>query len=120
VVKLKDLQYGECKLSVCAVKNLYKSITDLPSQIRVATTFPNIARDYFNKLGIDVEIINLYGSVELAPLVGLSDVIVDLVASGKTLEENNLEVIETIMDCTSILIANQSSFKLYRDRFLLM
>ncbi len=116
VVKVKDLKYGECKLCVCAIKDAYKSITDLPSQIRVATTFPNIAKDYFNKLGLDVEIINLYGSVELGPLVDLSDVIVDLVATGATLAENNLEVIETIMNCSSTLIANQVSFKLYRNK----
>lgn len=118
LVQLKDLKYGQCKLCVCAAKGDYKSITDLPTRVRVATSFPHLTKQYFQKLGIEVELIDLYGSVELAPLVGLSDIIVDLVASGKTLAENNLEVIATIMDCTSTLVVNQASFKLYRNQFL--
>ncbi len=111
VMKLRDLNYGHCRLSVCAIQGQYKSVADLPSYTRVATTFPNIAKDFFEKRGLEVEIINLYGSVELGPLTALSDVIVDLVATGTTLKENGLEVLEDIMDCTSILIANPSSFK---------
>ncbi len=112
VMQLKDLEFAPCKLSVCAKKGLYKSITDLPAHTRVATTFPNISMDYFHKHGISVEVINLYGSVELGPLTELSDVIVDLVATGKTLKENGLEVIEDIMDCSARLIANKASYRL--------
>lgn len=118
LVKLKDLNYGGCRLCVCAVKGQYKSAAELPSYTRVATTFPNISKDYFAKKGIDVEIIHLYGSVELGPLTELSDVIVDLVATGKTLEENNLEVIEEIMDCSAFLVANRASFKLFKSDFI--
>lgn len=117
VIKLKDLDYGHCRLCVCAKKERYKSIAELPSYTRVATTFPNIAKNFFEKRGLEVEIINLYGSVELGPLTELSDIIVDLVASGKTLEENGLEVIEEIMPCTAVLIANQAAFKIYKDKF---
>lgn len=118
VVQLKDLNYGECRLCVCAIKDKFKSLADLPSYTRVATTFPNISRDFFTKLGLDVEIINLYGSVELGPLTSLSDVIVDLVASGKTLEENGLESIHEIMNCSSRLISSQAAFALYKQELL--
>lgn len=118
VVSLQDLNYGHCKLSLCAPKALYQDLQDLPDYVRVATTFPNISKDFFVSRGINAEIINLYGSVELGPLTNLSDLIVDLVASGKTLEENGLEVIETIMDCSAHLIANQASFKLFKKDFL--
>jgi len=118
VVKLRDLEYGQCRLCVCAKQGLYKSLSELPGYTRVATTFPNISKEFFLDKGIEAEIINLYGSVELGPLTNLSNVIVDLVASGKTLEENGLEVISQIMDCSASLIANNSSFKLYREQFL--
>lgn len=120
VMRLKDLNYGHCKLCVCAKQGLYKSLTELPNYTRIATTFPNITKDFFDKRGLDVEIINLYGSVELGPLTELSDIIVDLVASGKTLQENGLEVISEIMSCTAILIANEASFKVYKDKFLML
>lgn len=112
VMQLKDLEFAACRLCVCAEKNKYKSINDLPEHTRVATTFPKISQDFFHKRGRSVEIINLYGSVELGPLTELSDVIVDLVASGKTLEENGLEVVEDIMDCSARLIANKASYRL--------
>ena len=120
VIRLKDLDYGHCKLCVCAKQGLYKSLTELPNYTRVATTFPNITKDFFDKRGLEIEIINLYGSVELGPLTELSDIIVDLVASGKTLEENGLEVISEIMPCSAILIANEASFKVYKDKFLML
>jgi ATP phosphoribosyltransferase regulatory subunit len=113
VYQLEDLNYGHCKLCVCAPRALYKSVSDLPSELKVATTFPNLSKDYFDSKGISTEIINLYGSVELGPLTRLSDVIVDLVATGKTLEENGLEVIAEILPCTARLIANKASLKLY-------
>lgn len=110
---VKDLEYGKCRLSLCAKKGLYDSVYDLPKQSRVATTFPNLAKEFFDLKGVNSEIINLYGSVELGPLTGLSDVIVDLVATGKTLKENNLEEVESFLDCSAYLIANKASFKLY-------
>jgi ATP phosphoribosyltransferase len=113
VYQLEDLDYGHCKLCVCAPKSMYKSVSDLPSELKVATTFPNLSKDYFDSRGISAEVINLYGSVELGPLTQLSDVIVDLVATGKTLQENGLEVIAEILPCTARLIANNASFKLY-------
>jgi ATP phosphoribosyltransferase len=120
VMRLKDLAYGHCRLCVCGKKGLYKSLAELPNYTRVATTFPNITKDFFAKRGLEVEIINLYGSVELGPLTELSDIIVDLVASGKTLEENGLEVISEIMPCTAILIANEASFRVNKDKFLML
>lgn len=115
IYQLKDLDYGQCKLCVCAKQGLYKSVKDLPSDLKVATTFPNLSRDFFESKGIDAEIINLYGSVELGPLTDLSDVIVDLVATGKTLKENGLEQIAEIISCSSRLIANKASFRLYKE-----
>ncbi len=118
VIKLKDLNYGHCRLAVAVPQGKYKSVTDLPNYARVATSFPNLARKFFSSKGIEVEIINLYGSVEIAPLTNLSDIIVDLVASGKTLKENGLEPIANIMDCSAYLIANKSSYKLSKQKFL--
>lgn len=77
----------------------------------MATKFPHIARRYFEGRGKDIDIIKLSGSIEIAPILGMSDVIVDIVETGKTLKENNLEVIETIVDISARLIANKSSFK---------
>jgi ATP phosphoribosyltransferase/ATP phosphoribosyltransferase regulatory subunit len=79
--------------------------------LRVATKFPNIARDYYGKQGREIDVIGLNGSIELAPLLGLSDVIVDIVETGKTLLENNLEPIETIVDISARLISNKVSYK---------
>lgn len=114
VFQLEDLDYGHCRLCVCAKKGAYRSIAEMPAYTRVATTFPKITRDFFAKKGLEVEIINLYGSVELGPLTELSDVIVDLVATGKTLAENGLEVVQEIVPCTARLIANHASYKQYR------
>ncbi len=117
VHQLIDLKYGDCDLCVCSLAGKYKSIAELPSYTRVATTFPNLTKDFFQQRGLEVEIINLYGSVELAPLTDLTDVIVDLVATGKTLKENGLEPIHKIMHCTSYLIANPTSFEFCKEFF---
>ena len=79
--------------------------------MRVATEFPNIARDYYSGLGREIDVIVLRGSLELAPVLGLSDVIVDIVETGTTLRENNLAVIATIAELSARLIANKSAFK---------
>jgi len=82
-----------------------------PTTLRVATKFPNIARSYYTSLGKDIDVIKLHGSIELAPLLKLSDVIVDLVETGKTLADNNMEVVETIADISARLISNKVSHR---------
>ncbi len=112
VVILKDLKFGKCKL-VLAVKkdSLYKNVKDLPANSKIATKFTKLANDYIYKSGITSELIKLYGSVELAPIVGLTDAIIDLVATGETLKANNLIPIDTILESSAILIANPVSLK---------
>ena len=103
-----DLKIGKCKLVVAAPKGFDFSSARI---LRVATKYPKIANAYFAKKGIGAEIVKLYGSVELAPIVGLSDVIVDLTATGETLRKNKLFVIETIADITARLVVNRVSMK---------
>lgn len=116
VAHLLDLSYGLCRLSV-AVKatSHYKTALELPPHCRVASKFTRCAHDYFQKLDLPVEIIPLYGSVELGPITGMSEAIVDLVATGKTLQENNLVEIEQIFASTARLIANPLSYRLNQD-----
>ena len=93
-----------------------KDFRDDPAQtLRVATKFPNIARAYYSGLSREIELIHLNGSIELAPLVGLSDVIVDIVETGKTLYENGLAPLAEIVDISARLIANKASFKFKGD-----
>ncbi len=103
-----DLRIGKCKLVVAALKGFDFSSN---KSLRVATKYPKTSYEHFTKLGVGAEIIKLYGSVELAPLVGLSDVIVDLSASGETLRKNNLVEFETITDITARLVVNRVSMK---------
>lgn len=110
VTKLLDLQFGRCSLVVAGLRNKFTKDT-LRSDLRVATKFVNSAADYFRNKGLEVELIKLYGSVELAPVQGLSDVIVDLTASGKTLKENGLEIIDNVYDATAYLVANSIKVK---------
>jgi ATP phosphoribosyltransferase len=84
---------------------------DLSGTLKVATKFSNIAREYYRGKGRDIDIIHLNGSIEIAPILGLSDVIVDIVETGTTLRENNLEVIDTILPISARLIANKSSYR---------
>ena len=108
VYELLDLDIGKCRMAVAA----QKTFRDDPTRtLRVATKFSRIARDYYSSLGRDIDIIHLNGSIEIAPILGLSDVIVDIVETGTTLKENDLEVIETIVPISARLIANTSSFK---------
>jgi ATP phosphoribosyltransferase len=93
-----------------AARENYKEL----SAVRIATKYPKITTDYFIRMGIPVEIIPLSGSVELAPLLGLSDRIVDLVSSGRTLAENGLEVVETILEVSARLIVNRASYHIKR------
>jgi ATP phosphoribosyltransferase len=103
-----DLRIGQCKLVVAGPKGF-----DFASNrsLRVATKYPKATYEHFTSLGVGAEIVKLYGSVELAPLVGLSDVIVDLSASGETLKKNNLVEHETIADITARLVVNRVSMK---------
>ena len=108
VYELMDLDIGKCRMAVAA----QKTFRDDPTRtLRVATKFSRIARDYYASQGRDIDIIHLNGSIEIAPILGLSDVIVDIVETGTTLKENDLEVIETIVPISARLIANTSSFK---------
>ena len=108
VYELLDLNIGKCRMAVAAKKD-FKDDTE--KTLRVATTFPNIARDYYTKKGREIDIIKLNGSIEIAPLLDLSDVIVDLVETGNTLKANGLEPIETIVPISARLIANKAGFK---------
>ncbi len=108
VYELLDLKVGKCRMCVAAKKG-FRNNPDMT--LRVATKFSNIARRYYSSIGRDIDIIHLNGSIELAPVLGMSDVIVDIVETGTTLKENGLEVIETIMPISARLIANKSSFE---------
>jgi len=109
VAELVDLKFGYCKLIIAALKE--DQITQCEPNMRVATKFVNATTAHFQKLDLNVEIIKLYGSVELAPVAGLSDVIVDLTATGKSLAENNLGIVDTIMESTARLVANKVKLK---------
>ena len=108
VYELLDLDVGKCRMAVAAPKGFRDDTT---RTLRVATKFSRIARDYYAAQGRDIDIIHLNGSIEIAPILGLSDVIVDIVETGTTLKENDLEVFETIVPISARLIANTSSFK---------
>lgn len=113
VAHLVDLQFGRCRLSV-AVKasSSYQSALELPPHGRVASKFVNCAREYFQSLDLPVEIVPLYGSVELGPITGMSEAIVDLVSTGRTLRENGLIETETLFESTARLIAHPLSYRL--------
>ena len=117
-MKVLDLGFGKCKMAVAGPKEM-KDRIDKQNIMRVASKYPRIAREYFHKVkGQTVDIIKLNGSVELGPLVGLSDVIVDIVESGKTLKENGLDVLEEICDLSARLVVNRVSMKLKRDKIV--
>ena len=111
-----DLGLGKCRMCIAGPKEA-KDLLEHGELIRVATKYPNIAKDYFyNKKGQTVEIIKLNGSVELAPLVDLSEVIVDIVETGSTLKENGLVVLENICDISARMVVNQVSMKMEHER----
>ena len=110
-----DLGIAKCRMSVAAPLDFdYAAAARQGSRIRVATKFTRIARDHFADKGVHVDLIKLYGSMELAPLTGLADAIVDLVASGGTLEANALAEVEVIMDISARLVVNKAASKLKR------
>ncbi len=108
IYELLDMNMGKCRMAV-AGKSTFRDNTQRP--LKVATKFSNIAQEYYSSLGRDIDIIKLQGSIEIAPILGLSDVIVDIVETGTTLRENNLEVLETIVPISTRLISNKVSFK---------
>lgn len=118
IYEILDLGFGKCKMAVAGPEKMRDRLVGR-NIMRVASKYPHIARDYFHRVkGQTVDIIKLNGSVELGPLVGLSDVIVDIVESGKTLKENGLEVLETVCDLSARLIVNRVSLKMHRERIL--
>lgn len=108
-----DLRIAKCRVSV-AVRNDfdYAQAVKQGSRLKVATKYTGIARDFFASKGVHVDMVKLYGSMELAPLTGLADAIVDLVSTGNTLKANNLIEVERIMDISSYLVVNQAALKL--------
>lgn len=109
IYELLDLKFGKCKICMASIKD-YKEYIE--RRLRVATKYINVSKKYFDSINRDVEIIKLNGSVELAPILNLSDVIIDIVETGSTLKENNLIVIKDIVDyISSRLIVNKVSFK---------
>ena len=116
VHEVLDLGYGKCKMCVCGYKDA-APLLQHHELIRVATKYPNIAKDYFyNTKHQTVEIIKLNGSIELAPIVGLSEVIVDIVETGSTLRENGLEVLEEVCPLSARMIVNPVSMQMEADR----
>jgi len=116
VLTLASFPFGHCELMVAVPKDSHiKKISQIPDYSRVATKFPNLSRQFFQQQGVPVEIIELYGSIEIAPLTGLSEAIVDLVATGKTLQENGLVKLETISHHSARLIANRVSWQINHE-----
>ena len=113
VYELLDLGIGKCRMAVAAKRGF---TDDRQRTLTVATKFTNIAKEYYSSIGRDIDIIHLNGSIELAPILGLSDVIVDIVETGATLRENNLDVYEEIVPISARLIANKSSFAFKAER----
>lgn len=116
VAQLADLGFGGCRFSVATKQDgPYRSAFDLPPHCRVASKFVNSARRYFQSIDLPVEIIPLSGSVELGPITGMSEAIVDLVSTGRTLKENNLVELEVLFESTARLVAHPLSYRLNVD-----
>ncbi len=116
IYEVLDLGFGKCRMCVCGPKES-RELLQHHELIRVATKYPKIAKDYFyNKKHQTVEIIKLNGSIELAPIVGLSEVIVDIVETGSTLRENGLEVLEEVCPLSARMVVNQVSMKMENER----
>ncbi|MBQ4451686.1 MAG: ATP phosphoribosyltransferase [Clostridia bacterium] len=115
VYELSDLETGKCRMAVAAPKGWRD---DGIRTLRVATKFAFIAREYYASQGRDIDVIHLNGSIEIAPILGLSDVIVDIVETGTTLRENDLEVISTITEISARLICNKASFRFKQQEIM--
>ncbi len=116
VYELLDLKYGLCRLMVAVPEALLQEKLSDYAHMRVATKFPRVAENFFNGKGIQMEFIKLNGSIELGPMVGLAEIIVDIVETGRTLKENNLIEIAQITNATARFISNRVSFKMKFDR----
>ena len=116
VYELLDLGYGKCRLMLAVPEANYNEDISGYANMRVATKYPNCAREYFLSKGIQTEIIKLNGSIELGPIVGLSEMIIDIVETGRTLKENKLVEVDSVYTATARLIANRVSFKLKFER----
>ncbi|MEM3486431.1 MAG: ATP phosphoribosyltransferase, partial [Candidatus Methanomethyliaceae archaeon] len=121
VYELADMGFGDCNL-VVAVKSdsKYRDPSELPQGTKVATEFPNLTKQFFNDLGIQVEIITLRGAVEIAPILGLADCVVDLSSTGRTLERNGLRAIGTILRSTAKLICNKVAYKTRHEQIKML
>lgn len=117
VYELLDLGFGKCRMAVAGKKG---EMLPLDKTVKVATKFPNIAKKYFTSKSREIDIIKLNGSIELAPILGMSDVIVDIVETGSTLRENDLEVYEDIVNISARFIANKTSFRFKTKEIELM
>ena len=115
IYELLDLQIGKCRMCVAGKGDFYD---DEERTLRVATKFPHIASGFFESIGRDIDIIHLNGSIEIAPILGLSDVIVDIVETGNTLRENNLVVLREIVPVSARLICNKVSFQFRHDEII--
>ena len=114
--EVMDLGFGKCKMCVCGPESA-REVLENNQLIRVATKYPNIAKDYFfNRKHQTVDLIKLNGSIELAPIVGLSEVIVDIVETGSTLRENGLQVLEEVCPLSARMVVNQVSMKMENER----
>ncbi|WP_094604282.1 ATP phosphoribosyltransferase [Sporomusa silvacetica DSM 10669] len=116
VYELLDLKFGFCRMMVAVPQALKQEKLSDYAHMRVATKYPRVAESFFHSVGIQMEIIKLNGSIELAPMVGLAEIIVDIVETGRTLKENNLVEIAQIHPATARFIANRVSFKMKFDR----
>lgn len=107
--KVKDFDFGGCEM-VVAVKDedSYKTVQDLPNEINVATSFPNIAKEYFAKMGKKANVIEVSGAVEITPSLGLSDVVIDITSTGSTLKSNRLRIIDKILKSTAVVVARKN------------
>ena len=118
VYELLDLKSGKCRIILATLKDRMEKVKEQYrhfGSIRVATSYPNIAKKYFDRKGMQVEIIKLHGSVELAPILGIADEILDITSTGKTLEENDLMEMEEVVVSTTRLIANITSYRIKYD-----
>ncbi|MBN2825431.1 MAG: ATP phosphoribosyltransferase [Campylobacterales bacterium] len=116
IIQLLDMQLGKCKVSI-GIRNEDELDWSKPN-IKIATKMENITKNYFASKAVGVEVIKLYGSIELAPLIGMCDAIVDIVETGNTMRENGLKVAEDIMDSSAHLIANKNSYYSKKDEIL--
>ena len=113
-----DLNFGQCKIAIAGPKGAVSINGSEHNTVRVATKYPRITLDYYNARGIPVEIIPLSGSIELAPLIGLADRIVDLVETGRTLKENGLDILDVIAESSARLLINRAGYQTKREEML--